>query len=121
MKNRQLIEIIGILSVVGSLIFVGIEISQNTTAVRGATQQAVSAQVTEMYTITAENETIAYVLGQASLGISKSELSIIDYVRFRAFVTIGLRRIENIYLQYKNGLLSESSFDRIGWEFYRTA
>ena len=53
MKNRQLIEIIGILSVVGSLIFVGIEISQNTTAVRGATQQAVSAQVTEMYTITA--------------------------------------------------------------------
>jgi len=120
MKNRKLFEIIGLLSIVGSLIFVGIEISQNTTAVRGATQQAVSSQVTEMYTITAENERIAYVLGQSSLGISKAELSITDYVRFRAFVTIGLRRIENIYLQFKNGLLSENAFDRIGWDFYRS-
>ena len=39
MKNRQIVEIIGLLSVIGSLIFVGFEINQNTAAIRGATQQ----------------------------------------------------------------------------------
>ena len=41
MQNRKIFEIVGIVSVVGSLLFVGVEINQNTTAVRGATQQAV--------------------------------------------------------------------------------
>ena len=56
MQNRKIFEIVGIVSVVGSLIFVGVEINQNTTAVRGATQQAVSSQVSEMYRLVAENE-----------------------------------------------------------------
>ena len=56
MKNRKIFEVVGLLSVIGSLLFVGIEINQNTTAVRGATQQAVSSQVAEMYRIVAENK-----------------------------------------------------------------
>ena len=47
MQKRNIIEIVGIVSVVGSLVFVGIEIKQNTSAVRGATQQAVSSQVSK--------------------------------------------------------------------------
>ncbi len=39
MKSRTIVEIGGMISVIGSLIFVGVEISQNTAAVRGATQQ----------------------------------------------------------------------------------
>ena len=37
MQKRNIIEIVGIVSVVGSLVFVGIEIKQKTSAVRGAT------------------------------------------------------------------------------------
>ena len=59
MQKRNIIEIVGIISVVGSLVFVGIEIKQNTSAVRGATQQAVSSQVSEMYRIVSENERMA--------------------------------------------------------------
>ena len=33
---------------------------------------------------------------------------------------MGFRRIENIYLQYKNGLLTEDAFSRIGMGIYRT-
>ncbi len=47
--NRNIIEIIGFISVVGSLAFVGIEIRQNTSAVRGATNQAISDQASELY------------------------------------------------------------------------
>lgn len=119
MKNRTVIEIGGLLSVVGSLIFVGIEISQNTAAVRGATQQEVSNQVSELYKLQAENEKIAYLISQTEHGIRKSDLTETDYARFWGYAMVGYRRVENIYLQYKNGFLSEDAFKRIGIEFYR--
>ena len=120
MQKRNIIEIVGIISVVGSLIFVGVEIKQNTSAVRGATQQAVSSQVSEMYRIISENERMADIMNRAFKGATKADLSEADYVSFRAFQMMGLRRIENIYLQYKNGLLTEDAFKRIGMGIYRT-
>ena len=51
MSNRIILEGVGIVSVIGSLVFVGLEISQNTAAVRGATQQDISYQISEMYKI----------------------------------------------------------------------
>jgi hypothetical protein len=120
MHKRNIIEIFGIISVVGSLVFVGIEIKQNTSAVRGATQQAVSSQVSEMYRIVSESERMAELMNGALKGASKSDLSESDYVSFWNFQMMGLRRIENIYLQYKNGLLTEDAFSRIGMGIYRT-
>ena len=120
MQKRNIIEIVGIVSVVGSLVFVGIEIKQNTSAVRGVTQQAVSSQVSEMYRIVSENERMAELINRALNGASKSDLSEADYVSFWNFQMMGLRRIENIYLQYKNGLLTEDAFSRIGMGIYRT-
>ncbi len=120
MKNRKFIEIIGLLSVVGSLIFVGLEINQNTTAVRGATQQAVSSQVGEMYRIVVENERMATLVSKTFKGISKTDISESDYVSLWNFQMMGFRRIENIYLQYKNGLLTKDAFSRIGMGIYRT-
>ena len=75
MKNRQIFEIIGLLSVIGSLKFVGIEINQNTAALRGATQQEVSSQISEFYKIGIENERMAYITYQAMNGnITKDDL-----------------------------------------------
>ena len=120
MKNKKTFEIIGLLSVVSSLVFVGLEIKQNTTAVRGATQQAVSSQVAEMYRILTENERMADLVSKASKGINKSDISESDYVSFWSFQMMGFRRIENIYLQHKNGLLTKDAFSRIGMDIYKT-
>ena len=121
MKNRQIFEIIGLLSVIGSLIFVGIEINQNTAAVRGATQQEVSSQISEFYKIGIENERMAYITYQAMNGdITKDDLNDTDYQRFLFLSMMGFRRVENVYLQYKNGFLDKVAFDRIGMSFYQT-
>ena len=120
MKNRKFIEIIGLFSVVGSLVFLGIEVKQNTIAVRGATQQVVSSRVSEMYRILTENENIAKLINQCYNGISKTEMSESEYVQLWAFQMMGFRRIENIHLQYKNGLLTEDAFSRIRIGIYRT-
>ena len=53
--KRQYIEIAGLVSIIASLIFVGAEIRQNTIAIRGATQQEISLQLSEMLTLVVEN------------------------------------------------------------------
>ena len=120
MSNKYIFEIGGAIGLIGSLIFVGIEIRQNTTAVRGATQQAVSSQVAEMYRIGAENERMANLVSKAFQDISKTDISEGDYVSLWMYQMMGFRRIENIYLQYKNGLLTKDAFSRIGMGIYRT-
>ncbi len=120
MKNRKYFEIIGLLSVIGSLVFVGLEINQNTAAVRGATQQDISYQISEMYKIGVENDKIASIMSRSYQGLKKSELTDTEFLQFWLFSMLGYRRVENIYLQYKNGFLTEEAFDRIGMSFYRT-
>ena len=83
-------------------------------------QPEVSYQISEMYKMGVENEKIAYIMSQAYKGIRKSDLNETDYTRFWLFSLMGLRRIENIHLQYKNGFLSEDAFERIGMGFYQT-
>ena len=118
--KRQYIEIAGLVSIIASLVFVGAEIRQNTIAIRGATQQEISLQLSEMLTLVVENERIAYLMDEAYNGITKNEISKVDFSRFRAFANIGFRRIENIYLQHLNGFISDDAFQRIGWDYYRT-
>ncbi|MAV16412.1 MAG: hypothetical protein CMG08_06370 [Candidatus Marinimicrobia bacterium] len=119
--KRQNIEAIGLVSVIASLIFVGVEIRQNTTAIRGATQQEISYQISEIYKIAVENEKIALITSQAYKGIEKDDLSETDFSRFWLFTMMGLRRVENIYLQYNNGFVGYEAFDRIDMAFYRTS
>ena len=42
MAKREVFEIFGLIGVIGSLIFVGVEVRQNTAEIRGATHQSVS-------------------------------------------------------------------------------
>ena len=120
MNNRIILEGVGLFSVIGSLLFVGVEIRQNTAAVRGATQQDISYQISEMYKIGVENDNIASIMTRSYKGLKKSEITDTEFLQFWLFSMLGYRRIENIYLQYKNGFLTEEAFDRIGMSFYRT-
>ena len=120
MNKRTIFEIFGLFSVIGSLIFVGVEISQNTQAVRGATHQAVSDQVSEYYLTIASDERLANLTALALRDeISRNELSRADQLSVDLVIITGIRRVENIYLQYKNGILKGDAFDRIGMGSYR--
>ena len=107
--SRKYLEIIGFISVVASLIFVGFDINQNTNALRGETQQHVSMQVNDMFKMVAENERIAKLISLCFEAISKGDLSDRDYISLWNFQMMGFRRIENIFLQYKNGILKENA------------
>ena len=118
--KKYIFEIGGALGLIGSLIFVGIEIRQNTSAVRSSAQQAISEQITELYYTIAPDERLSNLLSRALYdGITKKDLSPTDNISLRLMIQGGLRRVENVYLQYKNGIISDKAFDRIGMNYYR--
>jgi len=118
--NRNIIEIIGFVSIIASLAFVGIEISQNTSAVRGATNQAISDQISELLLSIAENKDLAILVTKLYADVSRNEFDPVDEMRLRMLMYTGLRRVENIYLQLEDGILDARAFDRIGMGFYKS-
>ena len=129
MKKKEIIEILGLVAIIGSLIFVGIEIRQNSLAVRGATHQSISEQVTKLYMHIATNERLSKLVSQmlpddtsndTSNHNLRNKLNAADQLSLDFTVLTGLRRIENIYLQESDGILSDKAFERIGLEFYQT-
>tara|TARA_Y100000766_G_C18355199_1_gene341387 strand:+ start:53 stop:517 length:465 start_codon:yes stop_codon:yes gene_type:complete len=125
MNKKTIIEILGLVALIGSLIFVGIEIRQNSLAVRGATHQSISEQVTKLYMHVATNERLSKLVSQMLPGDTsddnlRNQLNAADELSLDFTVLTGLRRIENIYLQESDGILSDKAFERIGLEFYQT-
>ena len=94
-------------------------------ALRGETHQSISEQVTELYMNIASDERLSKLVSQMLLFNSandslRNDLSAADQLSLDFIVLTGLRRVENIYLQESDGILSENAFDRIGMEFYQT-
>ena len=120
MKKREVFEIFGVLGVIGSLVFVGVEVRQNTAEIRGSTHQSVSEQINELYLTIAEDERLSKLVSEMMENSNlRKNLSSADQISLDFVVLTGLRRIENIYLQYLDGILSNDAFDRIGMSFYR--
>ena len=118
--KRNTLELVGFVSVIASLIFVGMEIRQNTTAVRGATNQAISDQATELYLAIATDRNLASLTVKLYDGVSRKDFDPIDDMQLFLTVMTGLRRVENIFLQLEDNILDERAFDMIGLSFYRS-
>ena len=120
MKKREVFEIFGVLGVIGSLVFVGVEVRQNTAEIRGSTHQSVSEQINELYLTIAEDERLSKLVSEMMENSNlRKNLNPTDQISLDFVILTGLRRVENIYLQYLDGILSNDAFDRIGMSFYR--
>ena len=99
MMKREIFEIFGILGVIGSLIFVGVEVRQYNAEIRGSTHQSVSEQVNELYLTIAEDERLSKLVSEMMENSNlRKNLSPSDQISLDFVVLTGLRRIENIYL-----------------------
>ena len=123
MAKKEIIEILGIVTIIGSLIFVGIEIRQNSLSIRGETYQSITEQVTKLYMDIAADERLSELVSQMLPNDNdtlRNQLNAADRLSLDFIVLTGLRRIENIYLQQSDGILSNQAFERIGLRFYQT-
>jgi len=118
-RLRFVTEVVGLSAVVASLGFVGMEIRQNTAAIRSATTQAVSDQAMELTLSMATDEHLPRLLSELHNGLTRSDFDPQDYRRLRLVVIAGLRRQENLYAQVRSGVLDSSALRNVSFSFYK--
>ena len=115
MSGKAIRETLGFLAVVMSLVFVGLEIRQNTAAQRAETRQALSDASREITYARATNRDLARAWTiwrpDTDAGGQLGELTLIDTLQARAAMFGLLRHEENVFLQYQEGVVDQSVLD----------
>ena len=106
--NRWL-SLIANLGVVAGLIFLAVELNQNTKATIAAASETITNQSLEYFALGMDNQVIARARHKHSLGeelssFEKDQLWWHQYYNFRVF--------ENVFLQYRRGYFEESEWKR---------
>lgn len=105
-------QVIGAIAVVISLIYVALQIRQNTNAVRAATAQSVHEHFANWYNSFACDESLPHI---ALRGLKDyGSLSETDKARFVATFMAFLSYSQNAFLKWRQGLLDPSLW--LGWE-----
>jgi hypothetical protein len=102
-------EFIGGIAVIVSLVYLAIQIRQNTQSLRAATFQTVADSISELVAPFATDSDLGriFVAGlQADGSLSEDEER-----QFHFMLLGGLRRFENAYMQWRSGVLSDEQFE----------
>ncbi len=104
-QSAYVAQIIGVILVIGSLIYVAKQLRQNTDAIHAQSRQAVlAASHTELY---AELENPDVVISI----VKEDPLTAEDHVRLAAWLYAALRTRQFAWLQWKNGVIDDSQWN----------
>jgi hypothetical protein len=112
-KTFNLIEVLGLVAVAVSLVFVGLEVRQNTIASRAAAYQEHGLHLSNQWFALAQDPALARIM---FAGEEKwDELTDVEKAQLTyAYVAI-FRSYETILLQVEEGLLDRDAMYRLGW------
>ena len=110
-KLSKWLNLLASLGVIAGLVFLAIEINQNTQATIAAASQELTNQSLEFFSLGMDNQVISRAQHKQSVGeqldaFEQSQLRLHQYFNFRVF--------ENAFLQYRRGF-----YDQSEWEKYR--
>lgn len=112
-KWAMIAEIVSGVAIVVSLIFLILEIRENTDATRASTRESITERVERLTLTVATNPGLAGILardeGFARLGAA-GEFTPAETMQLRGFLTALMRNTEEAFLQMKEGRLEESYF-----------
>ncbi len=94
-------EILGVIAVIGSLIYVGRQINQNTQIARANIVHETAILSNQIFQLIAQDSELADIYGRGTTGVS---LNGVDLQRFTALVTMYMTWLEDIDSQASAGL-----------------
>jgi len=112
MSGKAIRETLGFLAVVASLVFVGIEIRQNTAVARGQARQDLAALNQEWLVLMGQDAEWNDIYNRTWR--DEGEVTALERSRATFMMILNLRRMENVYLQYREGLVDESALSSYG-------
>lgn len=112
--KASVIEMVGFIGVIGSLVFVGIQIRQNTIASRASAFQQMGSAVAGIWFSTAQDPNRAVLamrfFEEANAQFTPAEEAVLINQSIAAF-----RQHETTWRQVKLGLLDPEALDAFGW------
>lgn len=112
MRSPNWIEAIGLVAVVVSLVFVGIELRQNTAATESQALLDLNLSVNEVFLVQAEEGELSDIVIRGHL--KPDELSPVEYFRYERAMLSILNVIEAALAFHENGLIDDDQFQ--GWK-----
>jgi hypothetical protein len=99
-------EIVGAAAIVISLVYLIIEVRENTDAVNASNRQSTAARAQELALASATDPFLRRI--QTDSNVELTDLAPEDAVGLNAFIAAHLRNAEEAYWQYRDGRLDES-------------
>jgi hypothetical protein len=112
MSKKAIRETVGVLGVVASLLFVGLEIRQSTAVARGQTRQELEAMNQAWLTLITADPYYSDLWYRA--WVTDGEIAPDEEYRAAMMMTQFMRRLENIYFQHAEGLVDETALRSYG-------
>ena len=112
----QSISILANVGVIAGIVFLGIELQQNTAVMQGATYQAMSDSASNQIGSVAHEPVLAEMLSRVYSGNTGiEEFTTPENIQLYSYYFAMLQRLENTYHQYQAGLADDLVFDSYGW------
>ena len=105
-KWLTLVANIGVLA---GIVFLGIELQQNTNMMQAQTRDSVNQNTNQAYNLLAGDLELADIIVRGNAGNLVFELNA-EWLAYSSFMSMGLRNWENEYYQYEQGLFEDSEF-----------
>ncbi len=99
-------QTISAVAVVLSLIYVGLQIKQNTTTTQAASAQAYATDINDIVGLINSSPRLADVLHEGANGLSGLKDG--DIIRFMSFTDINFITYQSFYMQWKSGTLADA-------------
>ncbi len=115
MSGKAIRETLGFVAVVVSMVFVGMEIRQNTIAARAAAYQGIGFQSANIWHGWSRDPAFSDLRNLASDTATWDEIDETGWTQLSAALTGSMRSWETLYLQVQEGLLPEDAMTRFGW------
>lgn len=109
-KIREWLEIIGLFSVVASLVFVGLQLKQSQDIALSQASQSRTAIAIETLISTTENSHFISAVAKGRSG-RRPEQTLEEQVAMSQYSTAILMSYEDQYFQYRNGFLTEERWE----------
>jgi len=101
-------EMVSVVAVVVSLIYVGIQVRQNTQAVKNNTLQNISESQLNVYGLLAAHGDLAEICFQSATGRGSDQGS--EKFRYTAWMHTAIRSLENAFYQHREGALDDRNW-----------
>ena len=99
-------ESLGVIGVIVTVVYVGVQIRHNSQAVQGATEQSLMTQEMALYALVAEHANV-YRRG----GEHIDQLDADEYVVYEHLVAAQMSQLYSAFVQFQRGLIPQSVWD----------